>query len=102
MIPLHTPPGAEIVCLKNITNPRTHAAVRKGNVYTLSAWVEAQAHDDPSLLAPCVTLAGIDEGQSAWLPDTFRLLEIHPSLTALLKSDPIDTLRFLEREHDRV
>lgn len=37
----------------------------------------------------------------AFAPSYFRLLEIHPSLTALLTADPIENLRFLEREYAR-
>lgn len=37
-----------------------------------------------------------------WDPTRFRLLEIHPSLTALLTADPLEKLRLLERDDARV
>ena len=94
MIPLSTPPGTDVVC---VVDPVAFASddtspIKKGGVYTISSWMVS-----PDGFGPCVFLKGVGY-YNLFHPGCFRLLEIHPSLTALLTADPLENLRLLERD----
>ena len=108
MIPLHTKPGTEIVCVnaqtQSITRipgfcygPLTRLTAKA--VYTVRDWVAD--HDGSPLVRLMEVKRGprsVDGLEQGFHPSRFRLLEVHPSLTALLDAKPVDVKRLLETE----
>ena len=91
MIPLNTPPGTEIVCVRADTE-FSDPYLTHGSVYTIHSWDRVRG-------GPALNLCEIGVLDNwAFDPDRFRLLEIHPSLTALLDIKSVDAEQLLGTE----
>ena len=109
MIPLNTPPGTEIVCVDDSPGRWKHPAyvrpsggmdgLSRGAIYTVRDFVMT-VHGVLSVRLNEIArpIRPADVFEVGFLPERFRLLEVHPSLTALLDANPVDVKRLLETE----
>lgn len=99
MIPLNTPPGTEIVAIEDHEHARVRGlTIKKGQNFTIISWTDKARLTNGTTEVAVRINHPLAEARIHWNPSRFRLLEVHPSLTALLDAKPVDVKRLLETE----